>query len=77
MAKVKRQFGEAVDTAGAVARAMERAYQLGFEEVSKGSAASPPEVVVGIGVAVGHDKSNRRFAGDAGGLWHQNVEPVL
>jgi hypothetical protein len=32
MAKVKRQRGEAVDAAGAVASAMERAYRLGFEE---------------------------------------------
>jgi len=36
MAKVKRQFGEAVDAAGAVASAMERAYRLGFEDALKG-----------------------------------------
>ena len=30
--RVKRQFGEAVDTAGAMARAMETAYRLGFED---------------------------------------------
>jgi len=30
--RVKRQFGEAVDTAGALARAMEQAYRLGFED---------------------------------------------
>jgi hypothetical protein len=29
--RVKRQFGEAVDTAGAIARVMEQAYRLGFE----------------------------------------------
>jgi hypothetical protein len=40
MAKVKRQMGEAVDTAGAVARAMERAYRLGFDDASKGSEGS-------------------------------------
>jgi len=40
MAKVKRQFGEAVDTAGAVARAMEQAYRLGFKDALKGPAAS-------------------------------------
>jgi hypothetical protein len=39
-AKVKRQFGEAVDAAGAVASAMERAYRLGFEDALKGSAGS-------------------------------------
>jgi len=38
MAKVKRQFGEAVDTAGPVARAMEQAYRLGFEEAGAGPA---------------------------------------
>jgi hypothetical protein len=53
MAKVKRQFGGAVDTAGEVARAMERAYQLGFEEALKGPTASPPDVVVGNCVAMG------------------------
>ena len=36
MAKVKRQMGEAVDTAGAVARAMEQAYRLGFDDALKG-----------------------------------------
>lgn len=35
MAKVKRRMGEAVDAAGAVANAMERAYRLGFEEALK------------------------------------------
>ena len=40
MAKVKRQFGEAVDAAGAVARAMEQAYRLGFEEALTGAAAA-------------------------------------
>jgi hypothetical protein len=38
MDRVKRQFGEAVDTAGAVARAMEQAYRLGFEEAIGGAA---------------------------------------
>jgi hypothetical protein len=38
MTKLKRQMGEAVDAAGAVARAMERAYRLGFEDAVKGSA---------------------------------------
>ena len=46
MAKVKRQFGEAVDTAGAVARAMEQAYRLGFEDALKGPAASEVNDVV-------------------------------
>jgi len=40
MAKVKRQFGEAVDTAGAVERAMEQAYRLGFEDDLKAPSAS-------------------------------------
>jgi hypothetical protein len=40
MAKVKRQFREPVDAAGAVASAMERAYRLGFEDALKGSAGS-------------------------------------
>jgi len=40
MAKVKRQFGQAVDAAGAVASAMERAYRFGFEDALKGSAGS-------------------------------------
>jgi len=40
MAKVKRQFGEAVDAAGALASAMERAYRFGFEDALKGSAGS-------------------------------------
>jgi hypothetical protein len=39
-AKVKRQFGGAVDTAGAVARAMEQAYRLGCEDALKRPAAS-------------------------------------
>jgi hypothetical protein len=30
--RVKRQFGQAVDTAGALARAMEQAYRLGFDD---------------------------------------------
>jgi hypothetical protein len=40
MAKVKRQMGEAVDTAGAVARAMEQAYRLGFDDALKGPESS-------------------------------------
>lgn len=40
MAKVKRQFGEAVDAAGAVARAMEQAYRMGFEDALRGAAES-------------------------------------
>jgi hypothetical protein len=40
MAKVKRQRGEAVDTAGAVARAMEQAYRLGFDDALKGPQGS-------------------------------------
>jgi hypothetical protein len=32
MAKVKRQMGEAVDTAGAVARAMDQAYRMGYDD---------------------------------------------
>jgi hypothetical protein len=46
MAKVKRQFGEPVDTAGAVARAMEQAYRLGFEDALKVPAASVVDPVV-------------------------------
>jgi hypothetical protein len=45
MAKVKRQFGEAVDTAGAVARAMEQAYRLGFEDALKQATGSPSGAV--------------------------------
>ena len=30
--RAKRQFGQAVDTAGAISRAMEKAYRLGFED---------------------------------------------
>jgi hypothetical protein len=41
-AKVKRQFGEAVDAAGAVARAMEQAYQLGFDDALNQATGSPP-----------------------------------
>jgi hypothetical protein len=37
-AKVKRQFGQAVDAAGAIARAMEQAYRLGFEDALQGPA---------------------------------------
>ena len=40
MAKVKRQFGEATDTAGALARAMEQAYRLGFEDAARGPTAT-------------------------------------
>jgi hypothetical protein len=45
MDRVKRQFREAVDTAGAMARAMEQAYRLGFEEALKDPAASKPSPV--------------------------------
>jgi hypothetical protein len=42
-AKVKRQFGEAVDTAGAIARAMQQAYRLGFDDaVNQAAGSSPP-----------------------------------
>src|ERR1700739_3313360 len=40
MAKVKRQRGEAVDTAGAGARALEQAYRLGFDDALKGPQGS-------------------------------------
>ena len=54
MAKVKRQFGEAVDTAGTVARAMEQAYRLGFEDALKVPAASVTDPVVApVGAANG------------------------
>jgi hypothetical protein len=43
-AKVKRQFREAVDTAGAVARAMEQAYRLGFDDALKQATGSPPSI---------------------------------
>ena len=46
MAKVKRQFGEAVDAAGSVARAMEQAYRLGFEDALK--RAADPETGEGL-----------------------------
>jgi hypothetical protein len=42
MAKVRRQFGEAVDTAGAIASAMERAYRLGTEEALREPALPAP-----------------------------------
>ncbi len=45
MDRVKRQFREAVDTAGAMVRAMEQAYRLGFEEALKDPAASKPSPV--------------------------------
>jgi len=45
MAKTKRQFGQAVDAAGAVARAMERAYRLGFEDALKGRGSSVTDTV--------------------------------
>ena len=41
-AKVKRQFREAVDNAGAIARAMEQAYRLGFDDALKRVTGSPP-----------------------------------
>src|ERR1700733_1573336 len=40
VAKAKRRLGDAVDTAGAVARAMEQAYRLGFEEALQGPVAA-------------------------------------
>jgi hypothetical protein len=49
MAKVKKQFGEAVDTAGALARAMEQAYRLGFEDASRGPDALARDAVVAGG----------------------------
>ena len=42
MSKVKRQMGEAVDTAGTLARAMEQAYRMGFEDALKGPADLAP-----------------------------------
>jgi hypothetical protein len=50
MSKVKRQMGEAVDTAGTFARAMEQAYRMGFEDALKGPAdpkTEPPIAPVG------------------------------
>lgn len=49
MAKVKKQFGEAVDTAGALARAMEQAYRLGFKDALKGPDALAADAIVAGG----------------------------
>ena len=51
MAKVKRQSGEAVDAAGAVARAMEKAYRLGFEDALTGQGSADAVATVGPAVA--------------------------
>jgi hypothetical protein len=44
--KGKRRLGDAVDTAGAFARAMEQAYRLGFEEALKGPVAAAANPVI-------------------------------
>jgi hypothetical protein len=46
VAKGKRRLGNAVDTAGAVARAMEQAYRLGFEQGLKGPVAAVANPVI-------------------------------
>lgn len=46
VAKGKHRLGEAVDTAGAVARAMEQAYRLGFEEALKGPVDAAANAVI-------------------------------
>ena len=38
MSKVKRQMGEATDTAGTIARAMEQAYRMGLDDAVRGPA---------------------------------------
>jgi hypothetical protein len=51
-AKAKRQFGEAVDTAGSVARAMEQAYRLGFDDaLSQATGLRAPAAAASGGVA--------------------------
>jgi hypothetical protein len=45
-AKVKRRFGEAVDTAGAVARAMQQAYRMGFDDAVNQVTGSAPTAAV-------------------------------
>ena len=55
MAKVKRQMGEAVDTAGAVARAMEQAYRLGFDDVLKGPEGSGADDATALASAANSD----------------------
>ena len=47
-AKVKRQYGEAVDAAGTIARAMEQAYRMGVEDALKGPAASTRDVSIAL-----------------------------
>lgn len=49
-AKVKRQFGDAVDAAGVVALAMEQAYRLGFKDVLH----RPTDPEPGLGNGHGH-----------------------
>ena len=39
-----RKYGRAVDTAGAIARALERAYKLGHADAQNGPADSAPEI---------------------------------
>ena len=46
VAKAKRRLGEAVDTAGAVARAMEQAYRLGFDDALKGPVTAAENPVI-------------------------------
>ncbi len=54
MDRVKGRYGEARDTAGAVARAMEQAYRLGFEEALAGPAGLEPDVVEADALGNGH-----------------------
>ena len=54
VAKAKRRLGEAVDTAGAVARAMEQAYRLGFAAALQGPmAVEATPVIAPVEVADG------------------------
>ena len=46
MDKVKRQMGRATDTAGSLARSMEQAYRLGFEDALKGPEAPTTGLVL-------------------------------
>jgi hypothetical protein len=58
VAKGKRRLGDAVDTAGAVARAMEQAYRLGFEEALKGRVAAVANPVIAAVEAPNSDAMN-------------------
>jgi hypothetical protein len=58
VAKAKRRLGEAVDTAGAVARAMEQAYRLGFDDALKGPVTAAENPVIAPVETPGSDAMN-------------------